>query len=47
MESGATEIPVENKTKGFTAMMKLELTDRQRKMILFGGLINMIAAEGK
>ena len=47
VESGATEIPVENKTKGFTAMMKLELTDRQRKMILFGGLINMIAAEGK
>ena len=47
VESGATEIPVENKTKGFTAMMKLELTDRQRRMILFGGLINMIAAEGK
>jgi aconitate hydratase len=47
VESGATEIPVENKTKGFTATMKLELTERQRKMILFGGLINMIAAEGK
>ena len=45
--SGAEEIPVTNKTKGFTAMMKLELTERQRKMILFGGLINMIAAEGK
>ncbi len=47
VESGATEIPVKNVTKDFTVTMKLELTERQRKMILFGGLINMIAAEGK
>lgn len=43
VESGAEEIPVTNKTKGFTATMKLKVTDRQRQMLLAGGLINMIA----
>ena len=41
IQSGAEIIPVVNKTKGFTADMKLALTSRQRKMILAGGLINM------
>ena len=43
--SGAEEIPVKNKTKGSTAMMKLKVTDRQRQMLLAGGLINMIAGK--
>ncbi|MBE5778771.1 MAG: aconitate hydratase [Clostridiales bacterium] len=45
VESGAEEIPVTNKTKGFTATMKLKVTDRQRQMLLAGGLINMIAGK--
>ena len=44
---GAEIIPVTNVTKGFTAEMKLELTERQRGMILAGGLINMIAQQNK
>ena len=39
--SGAEVIPVINKTKGFTIDAKLPLTDRQRRMILAGGLINL------
>ena len=45
VQSGAEEIPVTNKTKGFTAMMKLKVTDRQRQMLLADGLINMIAGK--
>ena len=41
VESGETVIPVTNLTKSFTVSMKLDLTDRQRAMILAGGLINM------
>lgn len=40
--SGAEVIPVRNATKGFTVNACLPLTERQRKMILAGGLINMI-----
>ena len=39
--SGADVIPVTNVTKGFTADMKVNLTTRQRKMILAGSLINL------
>ena len=35
-------IPVTNVTRGFTVEMKLDLTERQRGMILAGGLINFI-----
>ena len=45
VESGAEVIPVKNLTKGFTANALLPLTDRQRGMILAGGLINMIGAQ--
>ena len=47
VESGAEVLIVSNATKGFTAPVRLRLTDRQRRMILAGGLINMIAQEGK
>jgi hypothetical protein len=47
IENGETIIPVTNLTKGFTAEMKLELTNRQRSMILAGGLINMIAQQNQ
>ena len=46
VEGGAQEIPVTNLSQGFTAAALLSLTPRQRKMILAGGLINMIGAEG-
>ncbi len=44
---GVEYVPVENRTKGFAVRMRLELTERQRRMILAGGLINMIAQESK
>ena len=39
--SGADVIPVTNVTKDFTADMKVNLTARQRRMILAGSLINL------
>ena len=47
IRDGVERIDVENKTKGFTAAMSLRLTERQRRMILAGGLINMIAQENR
>ena len=47
VRKGASRIPVTNVTKGFTAEMKLELTERQRGMILAGGLINMISQQNR
>ena len=47
VREGASSIPVTNVTKGFTAEMKLELTERQRGMILAGGLINMISQQNR
>ena len=44
---GVEYVPVENRTKGFAVRMRLDLTERQRRMILAGGLINMIAQESK
>ncbi|MEA5146312.1 MAG: aconitate hydratase, partial [Candidatus Limiplasma sp.] len=38
-------IPVENVTKGFTVHTRLPLSERQRRMVLAGGLINMIKDE--
>ncbi|MCE5343510.1 MAG: aconitate hydratase [Eubacteriales bacterium] len=40
--TGAEVIPVRNVTKGFTCNTLLKLSDRQRGMILAGGLINMV-----
>ena len=47
VQKGESRIPVTNVTKGFTAEMKLELTERQRDMILAGGLINMISQQNR
>ncbi|MDD3214939.1 MAG: aconitate hydratase, partial [Eubacteriales bacterium] len=45
IESGVEVIPVRNVTKGFTVNTLLPLSERQRKMLLAGGLINMIRSE--
>jgi len=42
IEQGGDMIPVRNLTKGFVAETKMPLSERQRKMVLAGGLINMI-----
>lgn len=42
VENGDELIPVENVTQGFTIQARLPLSERQRGMILAGGLINMI-----
>ena len=44
---GVEYVPVENRTKGFVVRMRLELTERQRGMILAGGLINMISQQNR
>jgi aconitate hydratase len=38
--SGGSELIMTNKTKGNSISLKVELTDRERAMILAGGLIN-------
>lgn len=38
----SNEIAVVNQTKGTTYKMKLEVSDREREMLLYGGKINMI-----
>lgn len=38
---------IENVTKGLKYRMILNLTERQRKMILYGGLLNLTKAQGK
>ena len=45
VEAGETVLPVKNLTRGFTANTRLELSPRQRAMILAGGLINQIKAQ--
>ena len=47
VRKGESRVPVTNVTQGFTAQMKLELTERQRGMILAGGLINMISQQNR
>lgn len=47
VRAGESAVEVTNVTKGFTVRMRLELTERQRGMILAGGLINMIAQENQ
>ena len=46
VEEGKTTIPVKSLTKNFTCDTVLELSPRQQAMILAGGLINKIKAEG-
>ncbi len=45
VQKGEEIITVQNVTKNTTFPMKLSLSDRQRAMILAGGLINLIASE--
>lgn len=46
IESGVEELPVTNVTKGFTAKLSLRVTERQRQMLLMGGLINLQSKQG-
>ncbi|NLI22130.1 MAG: aconitate hydratase [Clostridiales bacterium] len=46
IEAGEERIPVRNVTGGFTVETLLPLSERQRKMLLAGGLINMIREQG-
>ena len=46
IERGEEMIPVRNLTAGFTCEARLPLSERQRRMILAGGLINMIKEQG-
>ena len=43
--SGETEIPVQNLTKGRTIITRVEASDRQRTLLLMGGLLNSVKAE--
>ena len=47
LRDGAQRVPVTNLTRGFTVEMRLEVTPRQRDMLLEGGLIRMIAANAR
>ena len=40
--SGESEIPVQNLTKGRTIVTRVELSDRLRKLLLVGGLLNSV-----
>ena len=44
---GATEIAVLNKTKNRTFQTRVELTDRLRKLLLKGGLMNSVGENGQ
>jgi aconitate hydratase len=43
--SGENEIPVQNVTKGRTIITRVEASDRQRVMLLVGGLLNSVKGE--
>ena len=40
--SGENEIPVQNVTKGKTIVTRVEASDRQRALLLVGGLLNSV-----
>jgi len=44
--SGESEIPVQNITKGKTIITRVEASDRQRMMLLVGGLLNSVKGDG-
>jgi aconitate hydratase len=46
IESGKDELILRNETKNESYRVKLPLTERQRGMILSGGLINFIRTRG-
>ena len=39
------EIPVQNLTKGRTIITRVEASDRQRTLLLVGGLLNSVKAD--
>src|SRR3954447_13879829 len=43
--SGEVEIPVQNLTKGRTIITRVEASDRQRVLLLVGGLLNSVKGE--
>ena len=45
LEDGATRIPVYNRTKKTTIETALELTDRERQIVLAGGLLRYVGKE--
>ncbi|MGL4800323.1 MAG: aconitate hydratase [Cellulosilyticaceae bacterium] len=45
--SACSEVKMCNKTKGLTYVLKLEVSDRERQMLLYGGKINMIKEMAK
>jgi aconitate hydratase len=44
--SGESEIPVQNVTKGKTIITRVEASDRQRVLLLVGGLLNSVKGDG-
>ena len=46
IEGGATEISVTNLSKGRTFLTRVELSDRQRALLLAGGLLNSVRENG-
>ena len=44
--SGESEIPVQNLTKGKTIITRVEASDRQRALLLAGGLLNSVKGDG-
>jgi aconitate hydratase len=46
IESGASEIPVHNLTGGFQIITRIELSDRLRRLLLAGGLLNAVKSHG-
>jgi len=47
VSSGEMEIPVQNLTKGRTIITRVEASDRQRTMLLVGGLLNSVKADAE
>jgi aconitate hydratase len=45
--SGELEIPVQNLTKGRTIITRVEASDRQRTLLLVGGLLNSVKADAE
>ena len=46
IEAGSETLELRNETKGESYAVSLPLTERQRGMILAGGLINFIRTQG-
>ena len=45
VESGATEVPVHNKKKGRTFLTLIDASQRQRELLLVGGLLNSVRSD--